>query len=78
MQVDTGSFRALRAEALEVKALRRSLIWHEALMDTVERRAEQRGFERGRAGRHARPRGDRNGLRLVGGTGGSHAAGGPR
>lgn len=68
MEVDTGTFRAIQAEAAEVKALRRALVWHEALIDEVERRAEQRGFERGRDGRHARPRGGRHaGLRVVSG-----------
>jgi hypothetical protein len=56
MNVDTAEFRAIQAEAIEVKALRRALMWHEDLIDEVERRAERRGFERGRAGRHARPR----------------------
>jgi hypothetical protein len=70
MQVDTGQFRAIKADALEVTALRRALMWHEALIDTVERQAEQRGYERGRAGRHARPRGGRHGqLKLVSGGG---------
>ena len=50
MEVNTDQFRALRTEAYEVKALRRALMWHEALIDEVEIRAEQRGFERGRAG----------------------------
>ena len=68
MIVDTGEFRALRAEAYEVKALRRVLMLNEALIGQVERDAEQRGYERGRAGRHARPRSGRHAqLRLVSG-----------
>jgi len=69
MEVNTDQFRAIQAEALEVKALRRTLIWQEDTMDLIERRAEQRGFERGvAAGRHARPRGGRHAnLRLVAG-----------
>ena len=71
MHVDTAEFRAIQAQAAEVPALRRALIWYEALMDEVEVRAEARGFERGRAGgRHARPRDERPGhLRLVRGAG---------
>jgi hypothetical protein len=71
MEVDTGQFAAIQAEALEVKALRRNLIWQEATVDLIEQRAEQRGFERGAAsGRHARPRGGRHAnLRLVAGGG---------
>jgi hypothetical protein len=66
MHVDTAEFQAIRAEALEVKALRRALVWREALIDELEIRAERRGSGRGRAGRHARPRNGRRGsLRLV-------------
>jgi hypothetical protein len=68
MQVDTGQFRAIQEQAAEVTALRRLLTWHEFLTDEIETRAEARGFERGRAGRHAKPRGGRHGqLRLVSG-----------
>jgi hypothetical protein len=69
MNVDTAEFQAIKAEALEVKALRRALVWREALIGEVERAAEQRGFERGRAGRHVHPRGGQHGqpLRLVAG-----------
>jgi hypothetical protein len=69
MHVDTAEFQAIKADALEVKALRRALAFHELLLSEVEREAEQRGFERGRAARHARPRGGQHDqpLRLIAG-----------
>ncbi|MGH3182907.1 MAG: hypothetical protein ACRDOE_13520 [Streptosporangiaceae bacterium] len=57
MQVDTGEFRAVQDLADEAAGLRRALAWHEVIKREPELRAESRGFERGRAGRHARPRG---------------------
>jgi hypothetical protein len=61
MEVDTGQFRAIQAEALEVSALRRNLIWLEGSVGLIEQLAEDRGFKRGvAAGRHARPRGGRH------------------
>jgi hypothetical protein len=39
MEVDTGQFRAIQAEALEVSALRRSLIWLEGSVGLIEQLA---------------------------------------
>jgi hypothetical protein len=82
VNVDTGAFRALtdrvaqlekrtdaiadhlREDAMLAAAMRSDGIWDAGL--------------KAPAGRHAAPRRDRHGLRLVGGTGGSHAAGGAR
>lgn len=47
MHVDTAEFRAIKAEALEVKALRRGLVVMELVISELEREAEQRGYEHG-------------------------------
>jgi hypothetical protein len=75
MEVDTGSFRALTRQVAalgaEVRELARAQLAGQleraALLEEGERRAMARMPGRRPEGRHARPRGDRHGLRLVGG-----------
>jgi hypothetical protein len=61
VQINTDQFRAIRDQADEVAALRRTFTYHEIILQETETRAEARGFRRGWAaargysGRHARP-----------------------
>lgn len=86
MNIDTGQFAAIRDRADAAAALadrvasleKRTDAITDHLRDDAMLVAAMRQPWDLPAARRAAPRRDRHGLRLVGGTGGSHAAGGAR